>query len=100
MTTSCDQKTIEGATLAALPSLRIGYAPYDPTLGRPGDCRRFVYYAKRRGLKFEIASDDESYDLVVVSAGADLTRWARYTKGAVVYDYVDAYMEVSRRDLK
>lgn len=100
MTAPCDRRIIGAPKLEALPSMRIGYAPYDLTLARPGDCRRFVYYAKQRGLQFEIADDNEAYDLVVVSAGADLTRWARYNKGPVAYDYVDAYMEVSRRDLK
>ena len=32
--------------------LKIGYLPYDKDFKKPGDKRRFVYYAKKRGIDF------------------------------------------------
>ena len=81
-------------------SLRIGYAPCSVTLDKPGDRRRFVYYASRRGLKFEIADPDKEYDLVVLSALADISVWSRYPKAKLVYDLVDSYLAIPRTDLK
>ena len=34
---------------------RIGYVPYSRDLSHPADARRFPFYAKKRGLEFEIA---------------------------------------------
>jgi hypothetical protein len=78
--------------------LRIAYAPYDESLNRPADRRRFCYYAKKRNLTFEFANPSEAYDLVVVSAGADISVWSRYRRGKVVYDMTDSYLATPKLD--
>jgi hypothetical protein len=76
--------------------LRIGYAHYSSELRRPGDRRRFCFYAGRRGIEFELADPSRDYDLVVLSARADITRWAHYRRpGAkLIYDLIDPYFAV------
>ena len=81
-------------------NLRIGYVPYSPTFNKPGDRRRFVYYANMRGIHFEIADPSKEYDLVVLSARADITVWSKYPKGKLVYDLIDSYLAIPRTDLK
>lgn len=84
----------------ATKDLRIGYVPYSRSLERPGDRRRFVHYARRRNLKFEIADPSELYDVVVLSERADISVWSRYTKGRLVYDLIDSYLAIPRSDVK
>lgn len=81
-------------------NLRIGYVPYSSTFDKPGDRRRFVYYANMRGIDFEIADPSKEYDLVVLSARADLSVWCKYPKGKIVYDLIDSYLAIPRTDLK
>ena len=85
-----------------LHGLRIGYDPYSEQLNHPGDRRRFVYYAEKRGLKFEIADPAENYDIVVVTERGDLSVWGTYPKGRtkIVYDMVDSYLDVPKSDVK
>ncbi len=78
--------------------LRIGYAPISGKLDAPGDRRRFVHYARMRGVQFEMADPRRDYDLVILSQAADITAWSRYRKGKIVYDLVDAYLAVPRTD--
>lgn len=82
-----------------LSELRVGYAPYSADLTRPGDRRRFCFYARQRGIEFEFADPRETYDLVVLSARADITDWSRYrAPGAkIIYDLIDSYLAVPRR---
>lgn len=84
----------------ALKDLRIGYVPYSPTLEKPGDRRRFVHYARRRNIAFELADQAERYDVVVLSECADISVWSRYTKGSLVYDLIDSYLAIPRKDMK
>ena len=42
---------------------RIGYVPMSNSFNSPGDKRRFVYYASKRNLTFEIADPLKKYDL-------------------------------------
>lgn len=76
--------------------MKVGYASLSPTLTAPGDRRRFCFYAERRGIDFELARPDRSYDVVVVSEQADITAWSRYRPGRakVVYDLIDSYLAV------
>ena len=82
--------------------LRIGYFPSSESLSAPSDRRRFVYYAKRRGLKFELANPRERYDLVVLNQRADLSIWSRYRPrdSRVIYDANDSYLSVPLTDMK
>lgn len=83
-----------------LTSLRIGYVPYSLSYEKPGDRRRFVYYANARGIRFEIADPNKEYDLVVLSARADISVWSNYPKGKLVYDLIDSYLAIPRTDIK
>lgn len=81
--------------------MTVGYVPYSPDLTQPGDRRRFVFYARRRGVEFEIATPDGDFDVVVVTPRADLARWAAYPRtGKLVFDIVDSYLDIPRADLK
>jgi hypothetical protein len=90
-----------GAVASPLAGLRVGYAPLSPSLEQPGDRRRFVYYAQRRGVDFEVADPAQDYDVVVVSQRADIIRWAEHRGGArIVYDLIDAYLAGPSGDWK
>src|SRR5215813_13141641 len=73
--------------------LRIGYTPNSGTLDGPGDRRRFCYYACKRGIPFEVARPSETYDVVIVTAAADVSAWSRYAKGntKIIYEQLEAY---------
>lgn len=81
------------------PQPRIGYVPYTPALDKPGDRRRFVHYARRRNLRFDLADPTQQYDLVILSERADLSVWSRYRKGKLVYDLIDSYLAIPRSDI-
>jgi glycosyltransferase involved in cell wall biosynthesis len=80
--------------------VRIGYVPYSNTLDKPGDKRRFYYYATKRNLHFEIADPTKEYDLVILTERADISVWSRYTKAKIVFDLIDSYLAIPRSDLK
>lgn len=75
--------------------LRIGWATGGLSLDHPAHRRTLLYYAKIRGLHIEIANINSSYEVVYVSQGADITQWARYDKGRILYDCSDAYLAES-----
>ena len=79
---------------------RIGYSPIASDLAAPGDHRRFVAYARARGLHFELARADQDYDIVVLSEAADISVWPDYQRGKIVYDLIDSYLSVPRTDPK
>lgn len=87
-----------GVGMKAAP--RIGYAPFSAKFTHPADLRRFAGYAKARGLPIEIARPGERYDLVVVSEISDVTAWAEYRSGKVVFDFIDSYLAIPRSDPK
>ena len=60
--------------------LRIGYVPYLPDLSQPADRRRFPYFAKRNHLSFEIADKNKLYDIILLTAPANLSSWLIYKK--------------------
>lgn len=78
---------------------RIGYVPIKAGFQGPGDRRRFCYYAMKRNLKFEIARPSEVYDLVVLTAAADISVWSQYCRAGakIVYDLVDSYLAIPQR---
>jgi glycosyltransferase involved in cell wall biosynthesis len=82
--------------------MRVGYAPYDASLGQPADRRRFPFYAGHRGIDFELADPRRDYDLVVVTPRADLGAWSRYRPGRskLVFDIVDSYLAIPRTNPK
>lgn len=87
--------------LTELKQLRIGYVPYTADLSGPADRRRFCYWAKKRGLAFEIANTKERYDIVVVTPAGDITEWAEYNgPGTMIYEQVDSYLAVRGNEPK
>lgn len=89
--------------MTRVPSLagcRIGYVPYNPQFTAPGDRRRFVHYARKRGLDIEIADSRKKYDLVVLSERADISVWCDWRGGKIVYDLIDSYLAIPPSDWK
>ena len=81
-------------------TLRIGYVPYSQSFDAPGDRRRFVFYATKRGISFEIADPAKTYDLVILSTRADISVWSKNQGAKLVYDLIDSYLAVPRTELK
>jgi glycosyltransferase involved in cell wall biosynthesis len=79
---------------------RIGYVPYTRNLSHPADRRRFPFFAKARGIEFELAQTDRHYDAVILSEIADLSTWTEYKHGKVIYDLIDSYLDIPRHDPK
>ena len=61
-------------------NLKIGYVPYNTDLSHPDDRRRFPYFAKRNNVQFEIADNNKFYDVILLPAPANLTKWLLYKK--------------------
>ena len=74
--------------------LQIGYVPYSDDLNHPDDRRRFPYFANQNNIKFEIARTDKEFDIVVLPASANLTKWLRYKnehpKTKFIFEMVDS----------
>lgn len=60
--------------------LRIGYVPYLPDLSQPGDRRRFPFFAKNNNVPFEIADTNKTYDIILLTAPSNLSKWLFYKK--------------------
>jgi len=60
------------------------------------DLRNFLYYANKRGGKFEIVEPGREYDIILLSPNVDLTVWSRYaeSKAKIIYMSVDSYLSV------
>lgn len=74
--------------------LKIGYVPYLPDLTQPGDRRRFPYFAKRNNISFEVADRNKSYDIILLTAPANLSGWLTYKtqhpKTKFIFEMVDS----------
>ena len=74
--------------------LKIGYVPYLPDLSQPGDRRRFPYFAKRNNVPFEIADKNKEYDIILLTAPANLSKWLlykrKYPKTKFMFEMVDS----------
>lgn len=77
-----------------LKELRIGYVPYLPDLSQPGDRRRFPHFAKRQHIPFEIAQTEKEYDIVLLTATSNQTKWLNYKrrhpKTKFIFEMVDS----------
>lgn len=89
-------------TLMRSGRLRIGYFPNSNSLAAPADRRRFVYYARHRGLEFELADPGRDYDIVVLNQRADLGAWTDYGRGRakIIYEANDSYIAVPMTDFR
>lgn len=63
-----------------LNDIKIGYVPYLPDLSQPGDRRRFPFFAKKNNIQFEVADTGENYDIILLTASANLSKWLFYKK--------------------
>jgi hypothetical protein len=74
---------------------RIGYWPYRQDCNSAGDRRRFVFFARERGIRYEIADWNKDYDIVYLTVGCDVHRWSRYKKRhphvKFVIETIDSY---------
>lgn len=74
--------------------LKIGYVPYSPDLSQPADRRRFPYFAKRNHVAFEIADKNKLYDIILLTAPANLSGWLVYKKAhpetRFIFEMVDS----------
>lgn len=80
--------------------MRIGYVPQSNSLQAPADRRRFVYYANKRGLDFEIADPSKNYDIVVLTEAADISQWRKFPagKGKLVFQQINSYLKVGKHE--
>lgn len=60
--------------------VKIGYVPYLPDLSQPADRRRFPFFAKANEIPFEIADQNKKYDVILLTAFANLSQWLVYKK--------------------
>ena len=76
--------------------LRIGFVPFCKGALHPFDLRNFIYYARRRNLKFETFNPSEEYDIIILGPNADMTFWSRYRMGGakIIYMVVDSYLAI------
>jgi hypothetical protein len=66
--------------LENLKKLKIGYTPYSSDYSMPSDRRRFVGYARHRGLNIETADINQDYDIVFLTYHGDLHKWIEKKK--------------------
>ena len=60
--------------------VRIGYVPYLPDLSQPADRRRFPFFARANNVPFEIADVNKTYDIILLTAPSNLSKWLLYKK--------------------
>ncbi|MEO8721661.1 MAG: hypothetical protein ABI297_06620 [Ginsengibacter sp.] len=60
--------------------LKIGYVSYSPDLSQAADRRRFPHFAQRNNITYEIADPHEKYDLIILTAPSNLSRWLLYKR--------------------
>ncbi len=84
-----------------LPGLRVGFVPMSKLYDHPFDRRNFIYYARKRDIKYEIAERGTDYDVIVLSPLADVSVWSGYRGSAkLIYLLVDSYLAVSPLNIK
>ena len=77
--------------------LRIGYSPISKNLHAPGDRRRLVYWAGKRGHQIQV-DDFSNVDLIVLSEKSNLAKnLYSETDIPIVFDLVDGYLEAESR---
>lgn len=77
--------------------LSFGYSPNTPSCTTPGDRRRFAYYARERGLSYEIADTQSRYDVVYLTSRCNISAWLaykrRYPETKIIFELIDSYLE-------
>jgi len=74
--------------------MKIGYVPYSTDLSQPADRRRFPHFAGRKGIEYEIAETSKKYDIVILPAPANLSKWLlykiKYPETKFIFEMVDS----------
>lgn len=84
---------------ANLKKIRIGYYPLSHDLSHPGDRRRLVFWANRRGIELHV-NPNSKMDLVVVSEKSDMFKiHSNHKHTPIIYDLIDGYL-VSEGNIK
>ena len=60
--------------------LKIEYVPYLSDLSHPADRRRFPFFASTNGIPFEIADVKKTYDVILLTALSNLSKWLLYKR--------------------
>ena len=72
--------------------MRIGYLPFSSNLQHPADRRRFVSFANKFDIKFEVYNSLNRYDIIVLSQACDPTHWcSNNSEAKLIYDCADSY---------
>jgi len=61
-------------------NLKIGYIPYSADLSQPADRRRFLHFAQRKKIACEIADPKKKYDVIILPAPSNLSKWLLYKR--------------------
>lgn len=81
------------------PEITIGYVPYSDDLSHADDRRRFPYYARRHNVPYEIADARKAYDVILLPAPSNLTKWwlyrKKHPKTVFVFEMVDSLIHQS-----
>lgn len=80
--------------------LKIGYVPISQNLQHPGDSRRFIFYASKKGLDYEIANFQKKYDIVILTQNSDISLWSKYEHGKIIFDLIDSYLAIPKSNFK
>tara|TARA_B100000686_G_C16793678_1_gene980629 strand:+ start:325 stop:1380 length:1056 start_codon:yes stop_codon:yes gene_type:complete len=82
--------------------LRIGYVPHSKNLDHPGDRRRFVYYANKRNINFDVVDKKGNYDVIVISGAADHSYWIKHANKdcKYIFDFVNSYLSVDPKEIR
>ena len=74
---------------------KVGFWPNGPGLDKPGDRRRFVFYARERKIDFEIANLHKEYDIIYLTMGCDISAWLKYKRKypnvKLIFEIIDSY---------
>ena len=78
-----------------LTKYKLAYCPNRWDLALPGDRRRFVFYAREKNIPFSLASVNETYDIVYLTMGCNISKWLDYKKKnphvKLVFEITDSY---------
>jgi len=79
--------------------LKIGYVPYSSDLSQPADRRRFPLFAENNDITYEIADKNKIYDIIILPAPANLSKWLIYKKKhpqtKFIFEMVDSLIFLS-----
>ena len=83
--------------MANFETLKIGYTPYSDDYSMPSDRRRFIGYAKYKGLNIEKADINKDYDIVFLTYIGDLPQWIQKKKRdkdkfKLIFELQDSYL--------